>query len=502
MNKNDKRKHRKIKRKLKKRLRHRGGKSQKPMLKAQTVHYEIGEKVQATANGGIGAMHMLAVKTGLRDALDEDIRLLKIHQPYHESDHILNIAHNIMAGGKNLEDIDQKRRKDPAYMDGLGAERIPASTTERDFLRRFESSDVVQLMDTVNTKRQEIWRLQSKKFKKRAVLNIDSTMCPTTGECKEDIGMSREGEWGYDAQVVSLANSREPLFLENRSGGTYSGVRGTHWINRGIELCRGIFGDIWLRGDTAYPDTGEFDKWDQDGITFVFGYKGYKNITAIADGLTNWKRLKRPPKRTIKTKPRSRPRNVKEDIVIEKEYRNEHLELEDVAEFKYRPGKCSRPYRMIVLRKTIKVTKGQLTLFDDYRYFFYIANDRTMSPQEVVYFINKRCDHENDIEQLKNGVKALLMPSGDLVSNWAYAVTASLAWTLKAWTGLLMPHRAMGNKIIRMEFKRFYDSFINIPAQVINRGNQLWYRLLGYMENAPSFFGFVKRCQCLKLPSG
>jgi len=503
VNRNDKRKQRRIKRKLKKRLRHiQRYERAVPMMTASTIHYEIAEKGQGTASGGIGAMHMLAVKTGLRDAIDRDIKLLKIHQPYFESDHILNIADNILAGGSSLEDIDQNRRKDPAYMDGLGAERIPASTTERDFLRRFESSEVLQLMDTVNEKRQDIWRAQSKAFKERAVINIDSSVCPTTGACKEGMGMSYDGQWGYDVQLISLANSREPLFIENRPGNTHSSVNGAYWINRSINLCRGIFKQIWLRGDTAYPATGEFDRWDHEGIMFVFGYKEHKNLTAIADGITRWKRLKRPPKRTIKTEPRSRPRNVKEEIVIEREYLNEHLELEEIAEFEYRSGKCRKAYRMIVLRKTIKVTRGQMHLFDEYRYFFYITNDRTMSKEEVVYFINGRCDHENDIDQLKNGVKALRMPSGDLVSNWAYAVIASLAWTLKAWTGLLMPHRATGSKIIRMEFKRFHDQFINIPAQIIRRGGQLWYRLLGYMDNAPAFFGFVKRCQCLNLPGG
>ena len=503
MNRNDKKKHRRIKRKLKKRKEHiQGYERTEPMLTASIVHYELSEKVQATAAGGIGAMHMLAVKTGLRDKLDKDLSLLKIHQPYFESDHILNISENILAGGQSLEDIDQKHRKDAAYMDGLGAERIPASTTERDFCRRFESGDVIQLMDTVNSVRQQIWQSQSKTFRKRAVLNIDSTMCPTSGECKDGIGMSHTGEWGYDSQIVSLANSREPLFIETRPGNTHSSVNGAYWINRGIDVCRGIFKEIWLRGDTAYPATGEFDQWDTDGITFVFGYKAHENLTAIADAITGWKRLKRQVKRTIKTKPRRRPENIKEQIVIDRQYHNEHLELEEVAEFDYRPGKCSRVYRMIVLRKTIKVTKGQLHLFDEFRYFFYITNARDLSMAEVVSFINERCDHENDIEQLKNGVNALGMPSDSLVSNWAYTVMASLAWTLKAWVGMLMPHRITGTKIIRMEFKRFHDRFIAIPAQVSKRSGQIWYRLLGYMEDAPAFFGFVKRCQCLKLPSG
>ena len=49
---------------------------------------------------------------------------------------------------------------------------------------------------------------------------------------------------------------------------------------------------------------------------------------------------------------------------------------------------------------------------------------------------NDRCDQENLIAQLKSGVHALTTPVDDLVSNWAYMVMASLAWSLKAWSRL------------------------------------------------------------------
>jgi len=113
--------------------------------------------------------------------------------------------------------------------------------------------------------------------------------------------------------------------------------------------------------------------------------------------------------------------------VKERGYKNIRTVSEQVAEFDYRPGKCQKTYRMVVLRKNLTVERGEVALFDEIRYFFYITNDWTMSPSEVVYFANERCDHENDIEQLKNGVKALRMPSDDLVSNWAYMVIG-LGW--------------------------------------------------------------------------
>lgn len=142
----------------------------------------------------------------------------------------------------------------------------------------------------------------------------------------------------------------------------------------------------------------------------------------------------------------------------------------------------------MVLGKNFTIEKGELALFDDIRYFFYITNDRTMTPQEVVYFANERCDHENDIEQLKNGVNAMRMPADDLVANWAYMVIAALAWNIKAWYGLLTPNKVVRYQILRMEFKRFLNTFLKIPCHIIKTGRRIVYRLAGYNDYLKDFF--------------
>ncbi|MBK8268750.1 MAG: transposase [Planctomycetes bacterium] len=140
-------------------------------------------------------------------------------------------------------------------------------------------------------------------------------------------------------------------------------------------------------------------------------------------------------------------------------------------------------------------------LFDDIKYFFYITNDGagkesgthfankpSSSRDEIVAQANDRCDQENVIEQLKNGVNALRMPVGDLVSNWAYMVMASLAWTLKAWFALSLPeqgrwaerHGDEKRRVLRMEFKTFLNAFIRVPCQIIRAGRRIVYRLLAW----------------------
>lgn len=49
--------------------------------------------------GAIGAVHRLFGKLGLPQAIDERIKLLKVHLPYHESDHVLTVAYSALCGG-------------------------------------------------------------------------------------------------------------------------------------------------------------------------------------------------------------------------------------------------------------------------------------------------------------------------------------------------------------------------------------------------------------------
>jgi hypothetical protein len=220
----------------------------------------------------------------------------------------------------------------------------------------------------------------------------------------------------------------------------------------------------------------------------------------MADALPEslWKPLLRPARYEVKTEERERPENVKDKVVKEREFKNIRLRSEQVAEFDYRPVHCSKTYRMIVVRKNLTVEKGESRLFDDVRYFFYITNDRKMTPQEIVLFANDRGNQENVIGQLKSGVNALRMPSDGLISNWAYMVIAALAWNLKAWYGLVTLEPAARRDILRMEFKRFLVSFIQIPCQIVATGRRLVYRILTYSRHLETFLTTFDHIRQLK----
>ena len=126
-------------------------------MTASNIHYELADRTRATAHGGIGAMHLLVRTLGLDQAINEGLGLLKIHLPYHDSDHVLNIAYNLLAGGTCLEHLELLRN-DEAYLDALGARRVPDPTTAGDFCRRFDATAIGRLQAIFNAIRLKVWR--------------------------------------------------------------------------------------------------------------------------------------------------------------------------------------------------------------------------------------------------------------------------------------------------------------------------------------------------------
>jgi hypothetical protein len=474
------------------------------MMTAANIQYEMADRVQGLSAGGIGAMLLLAHRIGLIRDIDANLHLLKVHLPYHESDHVLNIAFNILAGGERIEHLEL-RRNDEVYLNALGADRIPDPTTAGDFCRRFIESDVMTLMDTINQGRLRVWAQQPPDFLEEAILDADGTIVPSGSECKQGMDFTYDGQYGFHPLLISLANTAEPLFLFNRSGNRPSQELADVYLDKAVTLCRQAgFRKILLRGDTKFAQTRHLDRWDGAGdIRFIFGYEAYDSLEARADDLPDkaYSLLKRPQRHSIKTTPREKPGRVKQEIVRQRGYETVHLLEEMVAEFEYRPVACKKSYRMIVLRKRVGVDKGQMRLFEEYRYFFYITNDRKMTAEEVVFSANDRCDQENLIAQLKNGVHALTAPVDDLVSNWAYMVMGSLAWSLKAWSALLVPvsprhrakHETEKRKLLRMEFATFCAAFIQMPCQIVRGGRRLIYRMLSWNPWQGVFLRLVER---------
>lgn len=466
--------------------------------------YELSDRISATSYGGVPALLALARDVGLPEAIDRAVHVLKCHRPYAESDHVLNIAFNALCGGRTLDDIEH-RRHDLAFLDALGARTIPDPTTAGDFCRRFGTEDVVALMEAINEARLEVWRRQPASFFDEAILEADGTFVTTTGACKEGMDCNYKGDWGYHPLVVSLANTQEPLYLFNRSGARPSHEGAELLFDDAIALVRRAgFRRVLLRGDTDFSLTAHFDRWDDAGVRFVFGYDAHANMVDRAESLdeNEYSELVRRADRALAEpkKPRRKQPRVKAKVVRERRFLDIATHAECVAEFDYQPKKASRPYRVVVLRKELRETRGQTVLGFRDRYFFYVTNDRTMSAEDVVRSSNDRANQERLIEQLKGGVRALHAPVNTLHANWAYMVMSALAWSLKAWFALLLPvsprwrdkHGLERRALLEMEFRSFVHHLMLFPVQVVRTARRLVLRVLGWKPMLPTFFRAVR----------
>jgi hypothetical protein len=282
---------------------------------------------------------------------------------------VLSLAYNALCEGRCLEDLDL-RRQDEAYLNMLGATRIPDPTTAGDFCRRFQPEHLAALQAAFDVTRLKVWARQPAEFFDCAWIDADGTMVPTGAECKQGIDISCKGIWGYHPLAVTLANTGEVLRLKNRSGNRPSHEGAAEQLDQSIALCRKAgFRRIVLRGDTDFSQTKFLDGWHEQGdVTFVFGYDCTASLHVMADDLPNtaWKLLTRPARYEVQTTPRAKPEPVKQPIVEERGFKDIRLLDEWVAEFPYQPTACRHTYRMVVVRKNVLVSDPrQGRLFDD-----------------------------------------------------------------------------------------------------------------------------------------
>ena len=243
------------------------------MFTASNIHYEFAERALAIGCGGIGVIHALARDLGLIDNIDDRLQLLKIHLPYHESDHVLNLAYLPLCGGTCLEELELLRQ-DEAYFNAVGAQRIPDPTTAGDFCRRFDEHHIQTLQEIFDDARVRVWATNpaSSSSKRSWIWMALSSPLPANARKAWTFPTTVSG-------VIMRSFCRWPIpvnrsTLINRSGNRPSHEQAAVHLDKAINLCRRAgFRRITLRGDTDFTQTKHLDRWDKAGdVGFVFGF--------------------------------------------------------------------------------------------------------------------------------------------------------------------------------------------------------------------------------------
>ena len=463
------------------------------MLRMGKLHVETEDRGTATRFGGLALVEQFCRRFGVAAKIDEHVEVLKLHLPYHESDHVLAQALSLYAGGTCLEDL-MLLQHDEAIKRMLGACRLPDPTTAGDFLRRF---DTVEHPDALPGLRQahdelqeQVWRQLSRRERRRrkrewAVIDIDSHLKELCGVQKEGADFSYNGKWSYHPLLVSLASTGECLALRNRPGNVTSGDGAAELVDEVLGRVGEHFDQVLVRGDSGFDLAKLREVIESHGGHFAFVSPAWTGRPKYADSLpeqafrpfrTRAARRRQARRAQPDYRPRRKKRNRRRQRARARRYLELRLLRQWVAETTYQPPGTDHRYRLIIRRQLIDNRRGQESLFDEFRYRFVVTNlPATVSADEAIDMTYERCDQENLIEQMGSGLAAWRMPVAEFDGNSAWLEIARLAWNMAKWIAQLV----LPAEVVRWEWKRFRLHYVLVPAQVIKRARQWWVRLLG-----------------------
>lgn len=485
----------------------------RPVFRNRRVRVRLEQRGNVTPYGGLALAHDLAMRLGLDRALNAALPLLKLKMPYFESDHVLTHVYNLYAGGLCIEDIANLQHSD-AIKHLVGACRIPDPSTAGDFLRRFHEPHLKAFQNVIDDAREQVWRKLPRRRRKVATIDMDSTVKPVYGECKQGADFSYNGQWSYHPLLLTLAETHEPLRTINRSGNAASADGAAEALKEILPRVARHFGTVFVRGDSKFYQRGIIAECEQHRAFFALCMDGYAVLHEKAEALPEsaWEPFSAQRADEIAAtaaadrKTRRKRERHRRRIARQREYKTLATTDQWVAEFEYTIPRhtkddalaldlSGRTYRVAVRRQRVEELQGQKLLQTEYRYRFVISNipPAHLDASEVLCFAYGRCDQENFIEQFKNGIAALRMPTGELLANSAFLLAGQLAWCLRSWLSLL----ALPRETTRWEWKWFRQAFVYIAARITHSARRAVTYLTGSHRFAEHLLIASQRLQSL-----
>jgi len=452
------------------------------------LHFEVDERSTVTPYGGLALAAAFLKRFRVAQEIDARVHVLKLHLPFHESDHVLAQALSLYAGGECLED-QAALQHDAGVLRLLGACRLPDPTTAGDFLRRFEArrhpDALPGLRSAIDAVQDAVWGQQAGKRRRKrdlAVVDLDGHTKPLYGVQKEGADFDYKGRWSYNVLLASLAGTGECLAVRNRPGNVRSSEGAAALLEETLPRVQQRFRDVLVRADSDFDRRDVREACEAVGAHFAFVAREASNRLSWAEEIPEsaWRpfrtrahreRDKARPRRGWK--PRRKKRNRRRRRARQRGYTNLALKRQWVAEIPWTPPGATKAYRMILRRQLIEES-DQETLFEIYRYRYVVTDlPASWSAEEVIDATYQRCDQENVIEQMGSGVAVWRMPVAELDGNSAWLEIGRLAWNLGKWIAQL----ALPSEVVRWEWKRYRKAFVHVAADVVHRSRQCWLRI-------------------------
>lgn len=471
------------------------------VMRHPMLHLEVETRGEATHHGGLALAEQFVRRFRVAQRIDERLHLLKRHLPYHESDHVLAMAYTLYADGQCLEDQAVLQGSE-AVRRMVGACRIPDPTTAGDFLRRFATEHVGILGGTTDDTQEAVWKalprhVRRQRKKELALVDLDGHIKDLYGEQKEGADFSYDGRWSYHPLLITLGGTGECLRLVNRPGNVRSSNGAAEALREVLPRVQRHFKNALVRGDTDFDRSDVYQAVLEAGAYFAIGgrmnAKRFSLIARIPEEA--WKpfvpRAHRD-KDPNASRRQGRMPNCRRERARARKFRNLETTDQWITEIAYQPSGLGTPCRMIVRRIRIEETDGQGALFTYFRYRLVLTSlPRSYKPRAVIDLAYQRCDQENVIAELGEGISGWRMPVAEFVGNSAWLEIARLAWNLGKWIAQL----TLPAEVVRWEWKRFRRHFVYLAAKVVRIGRQTVVRLSDSHRYLPEILAAHARLQ-------
>lgn len=471
------------------------------VMRHPLLHLEAEARGEATHYGGLVLAEQFVRRFRVAQRIDERLPLFKRHAPYHESDHVLAMTYTLYADGQCLEDQAVLQGSE-AVRRILGACRIPDPTTAGDFLRRFALEDVEFLGGMTDETQEAVWKalprhVRRQRKKALALVDLDGHIKELYGEQKEGADFSYDGRWSYHPLLISLAGTGECLRLVNRPGNVRSSEGAAEALSEVLPTVLRHFRNALVRGDTDFDRSDLYQAVLAAGADFAIGGRMNRKRAMRIERIPEeaWKpfvpRAARE-KDTNTSQRQGRTPNCRRARARERKFRNLATTEQWITEIAYQPAGLEAPCRMIVRRIRIEETDGQGALFTSFRYRLVLSSlPRSYTARDVVDLTYQRCDQENVIAELGDGIAGWRMPVAEFVGNSAWLQIARFAWNLGKWIAQL----ALPAEVVRWEWKRFRRHFVYLAAKVVRIGRQTVVRLADSHRYLPQILAAHARLQ-------
>jgi len=475
----------------------------KSTLAIPTFQIEQSEKIDITANGGL----FLLAELVKRMKMIESFARLGIYtrQAIGEAVHILALVINQFAGGEAIADT-QYLDRDGALRAILGDLHIPAAQTSGAFLQRFTE-------ETIDKLRQIIWKMQakhlkrlSKRFNRKIMISMDSTLYEVYGNSKEKSAKSYKGIFGYHPLLLHIHNTGELLDVILRSGKDFTSSEAAATLETNLRRLTPYFDEIILLADSGFYEKAVVDVCEKDDLKIKFIITSELNapiVRCITDPQLTWRA---PQPQTGETRANIEHRDSRafnyrlqnlKDALIK---RGKNLEVRgelEVTEFNHTVTTWKKNYRFVFKRQLILeqnlLSQGEVfEATDEYFHHGYVTNITDKTIEEIIALIDSRGHQENFIKDFKYGLGTVHIPSKHFYGNYAYFLISMLSWNLKCWLlSVIEPE-------LRIQWKRFRYLFVKVGAQIIKSARYVIIRFGKNFDRVSEFTTWFTRLQQLE----